>query len=80
MRANARAILIEALRNAHRWLDELLSDLQQTLESLALRIATETWGDLGLTSRWPGDDRGEGGLRAGGEAARSGRIGGSGLE
>ncbi len=26
MRANARAILIEALGNAHRWLDELLSD------------------------------------------------------
>ena len=26
MPANARAILIEALRDAHRWLDELLSD------------------------------------------------------
>ena len=26
MRANARAILIEALGDAHRWLDELLSD------------------------------------------------------
>ena len=26
MRANARAILTEALRDAHRWLDELLSD------------------------------------------------------
>ena len=26
MPANARAILIEALREAHRWLDELLSD------------------------------------------------------
>ena len=31
MRANARAILIEALGNAHRWLDELLSDPRQTL-------------------------------------------------
>jgi hypothetical protein len=26
MPANARAILIEALRDAHRWLDELLSN------------------------------------------------------
>ena len=37
MRANARAILIDALRDAHRWLDELLSDPLQTLESLASR-------------------------------------------
>ena len=37
MRANARAVLIAALREAHRWLDELLSDPLQTLESLALR-------------------------------------------
>jgi site-specific DNA recombinase len=37
MPANARAILIEALRNAHRWLDELLSDPRLTLESLASR-------------------------------------------
>jgi site-specific DNA recombinase len=37
MAANARAILIEALRHAHRWLDELLSDPCQTLESLAYR-------------------------------------------
>ena len=37
MRANARAILIEALGNAHRWLDELLSDPCQTLETLASR-------------------------------------------
>ena len=37
MRANARAILIEALRDAHRWLDELQSDPCQTLESLASR-------------------------------------------
>jgi site-specific DNA recombinase len=37
MPANARAILIEALRNAHRWLDELFSDLRLTLESLASR-------------------------------------------
>jgi hypothetical protein len=37
MRANARAVLLDALRNAHRWLEELLSDPRQTLESLALR-------------------------------------------
>ncbi len=35
--ANARAILIEALRDAHRSLDELLSDPSLTLESLASR-------------------------------------------
>jgi site-specific DNA recombinase len=37
MPANARAILIEALRDAHRWRDELLSDPGLTVESLALR-------------------------------------------
>ena len=37
MRANTRAVLIDALREAHRGLDELLSDPLQTLESLALR-------------------------------------------
>jgi hypothetical protein len=37
MRANARAILVDALGDSHRWLDELLSDPDQTLESLALR-------------------------------------------
>ncbi len=37
MRANARAILIEALGDAHRWLDELRSDPRQTLEALAFR-------------------------------------------
>ena len=37
MRANARAILIEALGNAHRWLDDLLSDPRQTPETLASR-------------------------------------------
>jgi site-specific DNA recombinase len=37
MPANARAVLIEALRDAHSWLDELLSDSRLTLESLALR-------------------------------------------
>jgi site-specific DNA recombinase len=37
MPANARAILIEALRDAHRWLGELLSDPRLTLEALASR-------------------------------------------
>jgi site-specific DNA recombinase len=37
MPANARAILIDALRDAHRWLDELLSDPRLALESIALR-------------------------------------------
>jgi site-specific DNA recombinase len=37
MRANTRAILIAALGDAHRWLDELVSDPLQTLESLAFR-------------------------------------------
>ena len=33
-RPTPRAILIEALRHAHRWRDELLSDPCQTLESI----------------------------------------------
>ena len=37
MPANARAILIEALRDAHRWLDELLSDPRLAWESIASR-------------------------------------------
>ena len=37
MRANARATLLHALSDAHRWLEELLSDQVQTLESLAVR-------------------------------------------
>ena len=37
MRANARAILVDALGDAHRWLEELLSDPLQTLASIASR-------------------------------------------
>jgi site-specific DNA recombinase len=37
MRANARTLLVDALGDAHRWLDELLSDPRQTLSSLGLR-------------------------------------------
>ena len=42
MPANARAILIEALRDAHRWLDVLLSDPRHTLESIASREGKTT--------------------------------------
>ena len=37
MRTKARAILIEALRDAHRWLDELMTNSNQTAEALAAR-------------------------------------------
>ena len=35
MRVQARAVLAEALRNAHRWLDELIVDPHQTIEAIA---------------------------------------------
>ena len=37
MRTKARAILIEALRDAHRWLEELTTSSDQTIETLAAR-------------------------------------------
>ena len=37
MRTKAREGFSKALRDAHRWLDELLFDLTQTIESLAVR-------------------------------------------
>src|SRR5262249_6689941 len=37
MRANARAIVIEAFCSAFRWLDELIADPRHTPETLALR-------------------------------------------
>jgi site-specific DNA recombinase len=37
MRTKARAAFLEALRRAHRWLDELLADPRQSIESLATR-------------------------------------------
>jgi site-specific DNA recombinase len=37
MRQNARLLLMEALRKAHRWLDELLVDPRQTIEAIASR-------------------------------------------
>jgi hypothetical protein len=44
MRTKARALLIDALRDAHRWLDELTMDPEQTIEAVATRE--------GLTERW----------------------------
>ena len=37
MRTKARAVLIDALRDAHRWLDELTTDSSVTIESIAVR-------------------------------------------
>jgi site-specific DNA recombinase len=37
MRVRARAVFLEALRNAHRWLDELMTDPHQPIESIAAR-------------------------------------------
>jgi len=37
MRIKARAVLNDALRDAHRWLDELTTDSRQTSESIAAR-------------------------------------------
>ena len=37
MRTKAHAILINALRDAHRWLQELTTDSNQTIEMLAAR-------------------------------------------
>jgi DNA invertase Pin-like site-specific DNA recombinase len=44
IRTEARAILVDALRDAHLWLDELTTDSNQTLEGLAERE--------GKTVRW----------------------------
>jgi site-specific DNA recombinase len=44
MRTEARAILTDALRGAHHWLDELTRSPNQTIESLAAREGkTERW-------------------------------------
>ena len=37
MRTKARAILIDALRDAHRWLEDLTKDSDLTIELLAAR-------------------------------------------
>jgi hypothetical protein len=37
MKAKTHALLIDALRNAHRWLDELTTNSDQSVESLAAR-------------------------------------------
>src|SRR5579863_5327292 len=44
MRTEARALVIDALRDAHRWLDELITSPHLTIESLAAREGkTERW-------------------------------------
>jgi site-specific DNA recombinase len=44
MRTEARAIFPDALRDAHRWLDELITRPNQTIQSLAAREGkTERW-------------------------------------
>ena len=44
MRTEARAVLTDALRDAHHWLDELITSPNQTIESLAAREGkTERW-------------------------------------
>jgi site-specific DNA recombinase len=37
MRVLARTVFAESLRNAHRWLDELITDPDQTIETIAGR-------------------------------------------
>jgi len=37
MRTKARGVLIDALRDAHRWLDELTTDSSHTIETIAAR-------------------------------------------
>ncbi len=37
MRTEARIVFVDALRRAHRWLDELMTDPQQSIELLAVR-------------------------------------------
>ena len=37
MRVLARTVFAESLRNAHRWLDELITDPDQTIETIAVR-------------------------------------------
>ena len=44
MRTEARALVIDAIRDAHHWLDELTTSPNQTIESLAAREGkTERW-------------------------------------
>jgi site-specific DNA recombinase len=37
MRVLARTVFAESLHNAHRWLDELITDPDQTIETIAVR-------------------------------------------
>jgi hypothetical protein len=63
MRANARMIVIDGLRDSHRWLDEFLSDPDQTLEARPLPLTLGTVVDIlnrenhGRFHRLPGGAR-----------------------
>jgi site-specific DNA recombinase len=44
METKARGLLFDALRHGHRWLDELIANPDQTIETIATREAqTERW-------------------------------------
>jgi hypothetical protein len=44
MRTKPRALLIKALGDAHRWLNELTTNRDQTIEAIAIREGqTERW-------------------------------------
>ncbi len=49
MRVRARAVFAEALRNAHRWLDELVMDPNQSIELIAA-VPSRRWLELGWRS------------------------------
>jgi site-specific DNA recombinase len=48
LRQSARLVLIEALRKAHRWLDELLAEPRLTIEAIAAREA-RSQRSIGMT-------------------------------
>jgi hypothetical protein len=54
MRAKSRILLIDALRDAHRWLDDLTTSANQTVEALAVREGkTERWIRRTLSLAFP---------------------------
>jgi hypothetical protein len=54
MRTEARAVLTDALRDAHRWLDELTTSPNLNIGSLAAREGkTERWIPLTISLAFP---------------------------
>jgi site-specific DNA recombinase len=49
---SARLALTKGLRKAHRWVDELLTDSKQTIESIAAR-ESKSERSIRMTLRWP---------------------------